>query len=686
MTIVFRDGFSSFVPRARLIKLLGGELIRDEVMAVAELVKNAHDADATVVKLTFNGTSSPEGEIIIEDDGCGMSVDVLLQHWMQPAGSSKSKRGFHYTASGRRMLGEKGVGRFAVDRLGRHVELVSRAKGSDTEIVVTFDWDQFDDETLLLSDVGVKWREQSAQTLERPGTRIRISSLRMPWKERTFRRLCTRLQRLLSPVVSDTGFRVEINSDEFPDYQGPLQISFLDRATYRIQAEFDGHDRIIGQIGNQKAIRHRWDGSGSLSCGPVRVTIHCYDLEPEALAKVGPPQDVRAWLREWSGISIYRDGFRVLPYGEPDDDWLRLDQRRVNNPVVRLSNNQVCGFVEIGRDANPELRDQTNRGGLLQNRAYDDLRKLVLFVLQIVEAERQAIRNPPLKASQDISAATERTDTDVILSELKGAVGKSRAGQTSLRSLVERLEQNLEKERSMRDREIERYLEMAAIGHGAGVASHALTPRLKQLRRLLRPGHRSQESSPTSSLFLSEKILDELEQTAHFLSTIAPSRRAASRTIDVGAQLLDFESSVASLLASHDVRMRTFVPEDVLVRAEIPLADFHQVLHILLWNSLDWIGKQDRKLIDVRVKASDPDFCRIHFRDTGSGVPPELADQIFEPGFSRKPNGRGMGLAVARRLLANSGGTIVLKPSTGSSRGTTFELKLRLKRSRTTPH
>ncbi len=80
-----------------------------------------------------------------------------------------------------------------------------------------------------------------------------------------------------------------------------------------------------------------------------------------------------SWLREWSGISVYRDAFRVLPYGEPDDVWLRLDQRRVNNSVVRLSNNQVCGFVEISGDTNPDLKDQTNRGGLIQNRAFEDL-------------------------------------------------------------------------------------------------------------------------------------------------------------------------------------------------------------------------------------------------------------------------------------------------------------------------
>ena len=104
--------------------------------------------------------------------------------------------------------------------------------------------------------------------------------------------------------------------------------------------------------------------------------------------------EVRAWLKEWSGISIYRDGFRVWPYGEPHDDWLRLDQRRVNNPVVRLSNNQVVGFVEISRDGNADLADQTNREGLLQSRAFDDLRRLLYFVLQILEAERQSLRHP----------------------------------------------------------------------------------------------------------------------------------------------------------------------------------------------------------------------------------------------------------------------------------------------------
>src|SRR5205823_8194971 len=131
-----------------------------------------------------------------------------------------------------------------------------------------------------------------------------------------------------------------------------------------------------------------------LRCGPVRARIFAFDLETDALARIGPRLEVRAWLREWSGVSVYRDEFRVWPYGEPHDDWLRLDQRRVNNPVVRLSNNQVGGFVEIARDRNPDLRDQTNREGLLHNDAFADLRRLLYLVLETLEATRQAVRHP----------------------------------------------------------------------------------------------------------------------------------------------------------------------------------------------------------------------------------------------------------------------------------------------------
>src|SRR5687767_417244 len=148
-----RSGVVAFQPRARLLKLIGSELISDDVLAVTELVKNAHDADASIVVVECKGVASAAGEIVVRDDGLGMDLDTLLGHWMQPAATSKAKPSGRFTASGRRMLGEKGVGRFAADKLGAHLELISRRKGHRDEVVAAFDWDDFDNDVLLMSEV-----------------------------------------------------------------------------------------------------------------------------------------------------------------------------------------------------------------------------------------------------------------------------------------------------------------------------------------------------------------------------------------------------------------------------------------------------------------------------------------------------------------------------------------------------
>src|SRR6266446_3352241 len=101
MTAEVQHGFASFRPRARLLKLIGSELISDEVVALTELVKNAHDADATSVTIEFRQVATGEGEIIVRDDGRGMSIDVLLKQWMQPAGTSKVGLAGRRSASGR---------------------------------------------------------------------------------------------------------------------------------------------------------------------------------------------------------------------------------------------------------------------------------------------------------------------------------------------------------------------------------------------------------------------------------------------------------------------------------------------------------------------------------------------------------------------------------------------------------
>lgn len=156
------SGYIAFKPRARLLKLIGEELISDEVVALTELVKNAHDADATLVRIVFRNVTTPEGTIEVVDDGLGMDRETLLGGWMEPAASTKGTTGGRRTGRGRRVLGEKGVGRFAADKLGRRLELVSLRAGTRGEVHAYFDWDQFDSEGEMLSDVKNRWEIKPA--------------------------------------------------------------------------------------------------------------------------------------------------------------------------------------------------------------------------------------------------------------------------------------------------------------------------------------------------------------------------------------------------------------------------------------------------------------------------------------------------------------------------------------------
>ena len=127
--------------------------------------------------------------------------------------------------------------------------------------------------------------------------------------------------------------------------------------------------------------------------GPFEFEFRVWDREPENLrglaSEIGSTlRDIKSDLDAGAGVSVYRDGFRVLPYGEIKNDWLRLDLRRVNNPTRRLSNNQVIGYISINLDNNPQLVDQSNREGIVESSAFNDLKESITFILNELENKR----------------------------------------------------------------------------------------------------------------------------------------------------------------------------------------------------------------------------------------------------------------------------------------------------------
>ena len=677
-----QSGTSAFRPRARLMKLIGEELISDNVVALVELVKNAYDADATKVTIAFNCVTQSGGTITVTDNGHGMSRETLLERWMQPASAWK-KRQDARTKKGRRFLGEKGVGRFAADKLASRLEILSRCPRSSEEVLASVDWDRFDDHESLLSDVRCRWRVQPSTTKNWHGTTLTLSRLRSAWNERMFQRLSTRLARLVSPFDDVADFRIAITSDEFPEYGGELQADFLERAPHWIRARFDGRDRVEVRTGRSRHRKYTWNGGGNLSCGPVQIQVHAFDLD--ALSDVGPVLAVRSWLQQWTGLSIYRDGFRVWPYGEPHNDWLRLDQRRVNNPVVRLSNNQLVGFVQISHDGNPSLRDQTNREGMIQNRGFEDLRRLAYFVLQILEAERQRVRHPAPGASTKVPVSTRNNGS--AWHELE-ALSKKVDG--SFKTDLERICRKLDESRSDESRRLQRlmdeYINLAAVAQLPGAFKVACQPPLDGVRLACetletRLGG-GETRSVRSELKKLRKSVDILGSRMDLLSMVEGQGQRRRRTIDVATELKRFRTFMDPFLLEKDVRLKTKVDSAGVVRAEMRPEVFLRLLYILAANSLDWIDGASRREILIEAGAANG-RCEVAFSDTGPGIPKQLRDQIFEPFFSAKDNGAGLGLTVARRLVTAHGGEIKV----GRSRtGARIELSLPRKRSRTTLH
>lgn len=681
---VFRSGVVAFRPRARLLKLIGSELISDDVLAVTELVKNAHDADASTVIIEFKGVTSPDGEIVVRDDGFGMNLETLLGQWMQPAATSKSRSSGRFTPSGRRVLGEKGVGRFAADKLGRRLELISRRWRENQEVVATFDWDDFDDDLVLLSDVSSPWELRPATVLRRHGTVLRISGLRTIWNERMFRRLSTRLSRLRAPFRQIDGFTIRIDSDEFPQYSGELRADFLDRAPYQVDARFDGDQNIDIKVNGSESVAHLWNGASDLRCGPVRVRIFAFDLETDAIARVGPRTDVRAWLREWSGISVYRDGFRVWPYGEPHDDWLRLDQRRVNNPVVRLSNNQTVGFVEISRDGNPDLVDQTNREGLIHNRAYEDLRRLLYFVFQILEADRKRLRHPETRVATAVSAGCYQDSVSAALERL--ASKADHETRNELLKLASRNKESFMQQEATYKRALEGYSELAALGQAAIGLTRCVEPHLKRLREVTAE-ILSKAASPKKRAIRSmfNALETSIDTIANRIAMVGPTEASANhnhraRSMDVRSELQVFRSLTAPVLQSAGVEMNIAAADKDVLRINMRPETFHRLLNILMTNSLEWLRAVRQPRIRIAGCRSG-DTCEIVFSDNGPGIPTAVANHVFEPLFSGKEGGRGMGLAIARSIANVHGGEIRIMLR---QRGAHIKIGLPCRRSRAT--
>lgn len=682
-----RRGSAALRPRARIIRTIGRDLISNEVVALVELIKNAYDADSTHVRITFEEPLQPsQGGILIEDDGVGMTLEVIERAWFEPATISKTNTTL--TPSGRRVTGEKGIGRFAAARVAQTMEVTTLAKGSRRLVRVRFDWGVFDDANAYLDQVNCRWEELPAPRGRRHGTTLHLAGLNDSWGSEQFKRLRGELSRLISPVRANNDFTITMELPErFAEFAGTITTPpILGRPHYRLAGEVDAQGQLSAtysgpdttkpvSVTDRIVLRGR-----SPESGPFHFDFLVWDREPESLNPLASElhstvRNLRQDLDSACGISIYRDDFRILL---ADNDWLRLDLRRIQNPTMRLSNNQVVGAVFISADGNKGLRDQTNREGIVSSPAFEDFKDALKEVLSKLEVKRDNYRraqHPPKPATGlfealDIAPLREYVETrypdDV---ELKAFLGeRSKAFEHGVAEVQQVLA---------------RYRRLATLGQLIDVVLHeGRTPlaAISNEAALAKRDLERAEDDPVDSQSLLQRLSTITQQSAMlsaFFKRLAPfSGRKRGRPAQIAVE--DAVSDACALFSKRIAELHVNVNQpSTRTMVTVDQAEMQQVFVNLLDNALYWLEKVPASRRGIAIEVSQRlGELTILFSDSGPGVPEDIRDRIFDPYFSTKPDGVGLGLTIAGETTAEYDGALELL-SGGPLPGATFRATLR---------
>jgi DNA topoisomerase VI subunit B len=216
---------TSFRPKARIMELLGEQLIKNHTLALFEIVKNSYDADATEVELKLCDIDQDDGTIKITDNGYGMSFQTVTEVWMEPAHGHKLERRIEgkRTEKGRLQVGEKGVGRFAVHRLGTKISMITKAKDTP-EVVVNIDWEEFS-KSEYLDQAKIEIIEREAKTFKgaATGTYIEISNLKQKWRRGDIRKL---YRSVKSMTPASLTYKNKEENPESPKYKDRFEVLF----------------------------------------------------------------------------------------------------------------------------------------------------------------------------------------------------------------------------------------------------------------------------------------------------------------------------------------------------------------------------------------------------------------------------------------------------------------------------
>lgn len=700
-----------FKPKAHILILLGEELIKSPVMAIYELIKNAYDADSKIVNVDFENIEDlNSAKITIEDFGTGISKEVIENVWFEPGtdfrkpiinGIRQIKRSPIFY---RIPMGEKGVGRFAVHKLGHKIKLISRpAKISkyqdkitsellDYEIIVEIDWRKFS-QSNYLEDVKIEWKINKAPSTfrfkETHGTFIEISALKENWTRGMARQLKRNTLSMLSPKNNSDKFKINLNFNnlwlnEFPDTNkiledAPYKLSVLIDEKYNMTFEYSFELKINSDIGTRsiskksknkndvikyernikgelrkyykeyllnkefeiekiEVLLDKFDSKDSkLPYGNLLFDIYSYDLDSQSMRDYTySPSIVKNVLKDHSGIKVFKGDLRVYDYGDPGNDWLGLDIKRVNNKSW-FSNNQNIAFIYLDDETSSSLIEKTNREGFIQNEAFDNLVVLMNFILTEFKAERQTDRNKWLQ----INKKGHPGSFDSQLSFFKELISKTEfKDDENKQKLLE--EATKIEDRYNKDRDT--LLIPAGVGMTVSFAIH-------EIEKLVPRMDETVNSNPIDKKMIISQVDELKDYTEGILSVLKKGGKKEISLIESIKQALSnytlrLDSRNISVEIHHDENIDSIICDKrILITMIMNIID----------NSIYWLETVYKDFKGIYISTyKNKNSVSILIVDNGPGFKDNI-ENIVSPFFSRKEGGIGIGMYLIDTVMVQYG-------------------------------
>ena len=518
------------------------------------------------------------------------------------------------------------------------------------------------------------------------------------WNQRQFDKLRFELRRLKSPVgvaLSNDDFRINLKILGFPGVEDVSETiepyPIFDLFDYRISGSVssDGLSNLhyaMQKIRNAPDETIPFNLGNPTHCGGLFVDIRVYDRDRGSIDSligrglkdnsgnyVGNLQ-ARQLLNEYNGIGVYRNGFRIRPLGDPDFDWLKLNEQRVQNPSLRIGSNQVIGFVQIESEEDSGLIEKSARDGLRGNNAFDRLKDITTIVIGELESRRFQFRRqsglsrPAAKIERELDSLFSSED---LKRDVQVRLSRSAVEQETAEDILEIINRDEEEKNKVADdirQAVAVYQGQATLGKIINVILHEgrrplnffrnEIPNLRYWHRaFLRTGNGDNLDKVVS---IGDGIGNNAEVFVNLfgrLDPLAAAKRSRKTSLNLKKTIEGTLAVFSSDMNSQDVVSSVNCPEDLMISAWSQ--DIYSIFTNLIDNSLYWMTEKDSQVKTISVEAVTDGSSLVHidYRDTGPGIDPGLiaSEVIFEPQFSTKPSGTGLGLPIAGEAAARNG-------------------------------